>query len=86
MQSEKPTSSAAATKFGDRLETKLTDALHRIEESGVYQSVADPQVDPRYLVAVVKYVLLEVFSYGPHVTEATFTAIGRLPRRSGSSR
>lgn len=27
-----------------------------------------------------EHTFLEVFSYGPHVTEATFTAIGRLPK------
>lgn len=39
-----------------------------------------PDADPRYIATVIKHVLLEVFSYGPHVTEATFTAIGRLPK------
>ncbi len=54
--------------------------LARIEHSDIYQSVFNAHSDPRYVAAVIKYVLLEVFSYGPHVTEATFTAIGRMPK------
>jgi hypothetical protein len=46
----------------------------------VYRIVASRESDVRLVVAIIKNILLEVFSYGPHVTEATFTAIGRLPK------
>ncbi len=68
------------TGFGAHLEGKTNGLLREIEESEVYQAVFDRHADPRLVAAVIKYVLLEVFSYGPHVTEATFTAIGRMPK------
>lgn len=70
-------------EFGDLLENKLRHLLDEIERSEVYRSVFDREANPRYIVAVMKYILLEVFSYGPHVTEATFTAIGRFPKTRG---
>jgi hypothetical protein len=69
-----------ARSFADRMEAKLDGFLERIEASEPYRRVFDPDADPRLVLSVVKYVLLEVFSYGPHVTEATFTAIGRMPK------
>lgn len=69
-----------ASQFADRLEAKTLQHLARIESSEFYQSVFDPAADQRYVATVIKYILLEVFSYGPHVTEATFTAIGRVPK------
>lgn len=69
-----------APSFADRMEAKLGRFLGRIEASEPYRRVFDPDADPRVVLAVVKYVLLEVFSYGPHVTEATFTAVGRMPK------
>jgi hypothetical protein len=54
--------------------------LSKIEASAIYKSVFEPSANPRYVATVIKYILLEVFSYGPHVTEATFMAIGRVPK------
>jgi hypothetical protein len=71
---------STSSEFSDALERKMLGLLARIEQSDIYQSVFDPKADPKYVLAVVKYILLEVFSYGPHVTEATFTAISRLPK------
>jgi hypothetical protein len=67
-------------KFTDHLEKKMYALLAEIEQTEVYQLVARPDTPPPLVAAIVKYILLEVFSYGPHVTEATFTAIGRLPK------
>lgn len=64
--------------FGDHIESKMHRLLSKVEESDVYQRVFAPEADPKLILTVIKYVLLEVFSYGPHVTEATFTAIGRI--------
>ena len=66
--------------FSDRLHARVLTLLARVERSEAYQTVFSAEADPVYVAAVVKYVLLEVFSYGPHVTEATFTAIGRFPK------
>jgi hypothetical protein len=67
--------------FGDYLDQRVLALLATVEASEVYRSVFDPGSDPRYIATAIKYVLLEVFSYGPHVTEATFTAIGRFPKK-----
>ena len=85
--STKPELATARTKrrpsahaFGDHVEQRLRASLATFFASPEWQSVAAPEADPRYVLAVTKYLLLEVFSYGPHVTEATFTSIGRLPK------
>ncbi len=72
--------SDSASEFVALLDAKVEALLKKVEESEVYQLVASPTTDPRLVALIVKYILLEVFSYGPHVTEATFTAIGRFPK------
>jgi Iron-containing redox enzyme len=71
---------ADAGRFGERLQGKVQCLLQRVLASPEWKSVEAPSADARYVSAVLKHVLLEVFSYGPHVTEATFTAIGRFPK------
>lgn len=66
--------------FTARLEEKMHSLLAQIEQTEVYKLVEAPDTHPMLVATIVKYILLEVFSYGPHVTEATFTAIGRLPK------
>lgn len=68
------------TQFGDHMEAKLKAALSAAMTSPQWLEFSAPEADAKFLIATTKYVLLEVFSYGPHVTEATFTAIGRLPK------
>jgi hypothetical protein len=70
----------SAEAFADHLEEKLAALLRRVENSEHYQYLTRPETEPRLVAAFTKWYLLEVFSYGPHVTEATFTAIGRLPK------
>ncbi len=72
--------SSQALQFAEQLDHKLDDLLKTVEDSEVYRLVSSPETDPRLVALIVKYILLEVFSYGPHVTEATFTAIGRFPK------
>ncbi len=67
-------------QFADLLDKKVDSLLISVEQSEVYKLVASHETDPRLVALIVKYILLEVFSYGPHVTEATFTAIGRFPK------
>jgi hypothetical protein len=71
----------SATAFGDYLDQRVLALLATVEASEAYRTVFDVKADPRYIATAIKYVLLEVFSYGPHVTEATFTAIGRFPKK-----
>ena len=67
-------------EFVKHLDHKVNAMLVKVEASEVYRLVSDPATNPRLVAAIVKYILLEVFSYGPHVTEATFVAIGRMPK------
>jgi hypothetical protein len=66
--------------FAVHLDGKVAAHLAQIQQSEVFQLVADPTTDGRLVTAIVKYVLLEIFSCGPHITEATFAAISRLPK------
>ena len=64
------------------LDQEVSTVLSEVENSQVYRLASDPKSDPKLVTAIIKYILLEVFSYGPHVTGATFTAIGRFPSLS----
>src|SRR5690348_10242262 len=75
-----PTGISDTARFGDHIQSKVQNLLQRVLASPEWKSVENPAADARYVKAVMKHVLLEVFSYGPHVTEATFTAIGRFPK------
>jgi len=74
------TFSDEAVRFAALLDEKVDSLLTSVEASDIYALVSSPSTDPRLVALIVKYILLEVFSYGPHVTEATFTAIGRFPK------
>ena len=80
---EPPSTSAfsdRAEKFVERLDAKVNDLLLAVEDTEIYRIVSSPDSPSPLVALIVKYILLEVFSYGPHVTEATFTAIGRFPK------
>src|SRR5579871_2855553 len=71
---------AAPEVFVRHLDQRVSEMLSKVEGSEVYRLVSEPATDAKLVMSIIKYVLLEVFSYGPHVTEATFTAIGRMPK------
>jgi hypothetical protein len=64
-----------------RLDQKLAVIVGEIERSEVYRVVVDPATPTPRVLAVVRNILLETYSYGADVTEAVSTAIGRLARR-----
>ena len=66
--------------FADHLDNRIDEHLGRIELSEPYRLVASHDSDSDLVIRFVRHALLEVYSYGPHVTEATFTAIGRFPK------
>lgn len=76
------TTHTTAEEFVDRLDGKLQALLVDIEQSDVYRLLEDPEIDPVLFTAAIKNILLEIFSYDSHVTEAAFTAIGRFPKKS----
>lgn len=67
--------------FLDNLDRKVADLLGALEKSEAYRVVVDPDADPRLMVAVVRNLLLEVCSYGPHLAAATMASIGRMSSR-----
>lgn len=67
-------------EFADHLDRQILTRLGQLRQSEVFRVISATDTSPRLVMAIVKFVLLEVFSYGPHVTEATFTAIGRFPK------
>lgn len=62
------------------LDARLAEHLSKIETSPAYRCVESESTSRQLATAVVREVMLEVFSYGPLITEATFTAIGRWPK------
>jgi hypothetical protein len=67
-------------QFADYLDRKVARVLAEVEQSEVWRMFSDPKTDARLVACTIKHVLLEVFSTGPHITEATFRAISRLPK------
>lgn len=63
------------------LDRKIADVLASLEQSEVYRVLLDRNTAPRLRVAVVRQLLLEVCSYGPHLAAATFASIGRMGSR-----
>jgi hypothetical protein len=66
--------------FSARLRERMHKHFDLIKRSETYRVVTDPKTPTELVFAIIKHILLEVFSYGPHVTEATFTAVGRFPK------
>ena len=73
---------STTTAIGDRLEAKLGELTATVEASEVLQVLVDPAVDPQLVTATLKHIYLSIAFYQPHVTEATFTAVGRMPKQS----
>jgi hypothetical protein len=62
-----------------RLEHTVQEMLATAEQSELWRTLAHPDTPPQHVAAIIKYIMLEVFSYGPLVVEATLRAIGRMP-------
>jgi hypothetical protein len=51
-----------------------------MEQTETYHTIFAPDTSLPFLQAVIKNILLETHSYGHHISEACFTAIGRFPK------
>lgn len=79
------THTAPASKAGElsaRLNELLARLVQRLEQTEFYQTLTRPNADPKLVAATLKHVYLSIYQYQPHVTEATFTAVGRMPKHS----
>ncbi len=79
-QSEKSTSGGEV--FAERLDEKLSRSIDLAKSSATFASIVNPDSSPDFVRWVLRNVLLEVFSYAPVVVEASYAAIGRLPKTS----
>jgi len=62
------------------IEKKLHDLLLKVESTEFYRGLMSPEANPALLASTMKWVYKSIHSYQPHVTEATFTAVGRMPK------
>ena len=66
--------------FVDELDQRLGRTLAEIRETELWQTLVDEQTDPQLLRLMMRELYLEIYSYQPHVIEATIATIGRMPK------
>ncbi len=67
---------------GTFLKDALARLVERLEQTEFYRELTHADTNPALLAATFKYVYLSIYQYQSHVTEATFTAVGRMPKHS----
>lgn len=63
----------------DRLDAKLAAVMESVRKSESFSVLSSPQTPQQLVVSILGNVLLDVYSYGKSIVEATFVAIGRMP-------
>lgn len=66
----------------NKLDEELKSIVGDVEKSEFYKVITSPTTDPKLVASAMKHIYLSIYQYQPHVTEATFTAVGRLPKQS----
>jgi DNA-binding SARP family transcriptional activator len=69
-----------AKGLATRLEQKTVAVLSNWERSEAFRLVVDPATNPCLASAIVRKTRFDLFSCRPHLSEATFTALGRLAK------
>jgi len=64
------------------LDRKLAELVSEVESASFYQVLLAEPADLPLIQAFMKHIYLSIYQYQPHVTEATFTAVGRMPKSS----
>lgn len=62
------------------LDERIKALLIEIQEQEYWKVIADPNSDPQFVQATMREIYLEIYSYQPHVIEATINAIAQMPR------
>jgi len=70
----------ALDAFVESLDARIQKLLVEIQQSEVWQAVTSPDTNPAFMRLVMREVYLEIYSYQPHVIEATIATIGRMPK------
>jgi hypothetical protein len=78
LQNQSNEESMLRPTFMRLMEEKNERLLREIEDSEPYQTIMRPEATHCDITTILKYILLEVFSYGPHLAGATRLAISRL--------
>jgi hypothetical protein len=68
------------------LSVRLAELVATIERTDAYRTVFARASDPHLASETMKQVYRDIATYQPHVTEATFTAVGRMPKRESMIR
>ncbi len=71
---------ADSDSFVDSLDARIQRLLDEIRESDVWQTITSPKTDPAFIKMIMREVYLEIYSYQPHVIEATIAIIGKMPK------
>lgn len=71
-----------ATEVITALKSGIDDLVADLESEPFYKAITAPDTDPRLVNDTLKHVFLSIYLYQPHVTAATFTAVGRMPKQS----
>ena len=66
--------------FVDELDARIGRTLAEIRDTEMWQTLVDPETDPQLVRLMMREVYLEIYSYQPHVIEATIAIIGRMPK------
>src|SRR5690242_13949811 len=73
-------SEEALDEFVSSLDNRIARLLEEIEQTDVWEAVTSPNTSRPLLRAIMREVYLEIYSYQPHVIEATIAIIGRMPK------
>jgi hypothetical protein len=68
-----------AKDFLGRIDGLMEEEFRRMYTSQLWKLLSNPNTAPSIRSRILQGLMLQSFFYGPHVTAATFTAIGRLP-------
>lgn len=75
-------SSPSVTDINTALQQALDNLVQDIEQTGFYKTLTAPDTDRDHIAEVFKHIYLSIYQYQPHVTQATFNAVGRMPKHS----
>jgi hypothetical protein len=64
------------------LKEGLDALVGRIQQSEFFRAISKPGADKALVTNTLKHIYLSIYQYQPHVTEATFTAVGRMPKQN----
>ncbi len=69
-----------ASQFVEELDGRIQALLEEIQTTPVWRAVSDPTADPELVRLIMREIYLEIYSFQPHVIEATIAIIGRMPK------